>query len=61
LNLLEKPVIRHIIAVALALTLTGCASFIEKNARLFPGDETRYSRLCTPAEVTPRPAPPGNC
>jgi hypothetical protein len=36
-----------IIAIALALMVTGCASFIEKNACLFPGDETGYSRTCT--------------
>jgi hypothetical protein len=35
-----------ILAIALALTLSGCTSFIEHNACLFPGDETGYSRTC---------------
>jgi hypothetical protein len=40
--------IRLITIIALALTLSGCATFIEKNACLFPGDETGYSRPCGP-------------
>jgi hypothetical protein len=35
-----------IAALVLALTLSGCASFIENNRCLFPGDETGYSRPC---------------
>jgi uncharacterized protein YceK len=35
-----------VIAIAFVLMLSGCASFIEKNACLFPGDETGYSRTC---------------
>jgi hypothetical protein len=40
--------IRTLITIALTLTLSGCASFIEKNACVFPGDDTGYSRTCTP-------------
>jgi hypothetical protein len=44
----ERTEMKIIVAIALALMLTGCASFIEQNACLFPGDETGYSRSCAP-------------
>jgi hypothetical protein len=44
----QDRIMKIVIAIAFVLMLSGCASFIEKNACLFPGDETGYSRPCNP-------------